>query len=361
MPLQRVMTYKGSHSEFFKIDPGAMASAVRKQLNAAGFIGDDSKSEAWRFFIYNSKSTEFSDAILGKEVESLVPISGMFGPGEQLYLTNTHKETSPDLMGIGAEWFFDRYMSCRVKLNNEEESAREVNAGKFEPMLMTHVRPTSHNVAGIYDNVVVCEQGSVITFEISSWGAAGFRYSIKPEAGEKIVDALYNCFGDTPNRVACSSIRRYSGVAKQIVVNSTSSMQIPSGQTVQYQRVAVQTQRLTSYKKAGHTYTNNSRPPNSVRSAAGVPSMAQMRTGAEPEPISPRVLAQAEVLPGETITPGTTHPGDNSNQQFGRISDAKYDSEPLSEIVFYFFVFKTHDDAAKVIGSINAPNPDVWK
>jgi hypothetical protein len=295
-------------------------------------------------------------------VESLVPINGMFGPGDQLYLTNIHKDKSPDLMGIGSEWFFDRYMSCRVRLNNVEASARAANTGKFEPMHITNVRPTSINTPGIYNNVVVCEKGSVITFDVSSWGAAGFHYSIKPDAGEHIVDGIYNTLGDTPDRTTSSSIRRYSGAARQIVVDSTESMMIPSGQWVEYQRVTVQTHRVTSYKRDGRTYTSNSQPPNSVQSAAALaPSMEQMRRDERSETITPRVLARAEVIPGDSITPGTTHPGDNSDQKFGTISNVKADSNPLGTIVFYFFVFKSHEDAVKVIGQINAPNPDVWK
>jgi hypothetical protein len=144
-------------------------------------------------------------------------------------------------------------------------------------------------------------------------------------------------------------------------VDSTSSMQIPSGQTVEFQRVTVQTHRVTSYKRDGRTYTSTSQPPNSVHSAALAPSMEQMRRDERSTPITPRVLARAEVIPGDSITPGATHPGDNSDQQFGIISDVKADSNPLGEIVFYFFVFKSHEDAVKVIGQINAPNPDVWK
>ncbi|OJH41005.1 hypothetical protein BON30_08845 [Cystobacter ferrugineus] len=353
------MTYKGTASQVFELDPNAKASTVRNELKSSGFISEDSASEAWRFFIYDSETTNFSDAILGKEVEALVPISGMFGPGGQLYLTNTRKEKNPDLMGIGTDWFFDRFMSCRVRLNNDEESARAANRGKFEPMHLTHVRPTSTNTPGIYDNVVVCEQGSVITFDVSSWGAAGFCFNIKPDAGETIVDGLYICLGDNPNHVAGSSTRRYSSAAKQIVVNSTSSMQIPSGQWVQYQRVSVQTLRMTSYKKDGRTYSSNAQPPNSIASSTAAPSSRDTSLPRSAE-LSPRDLARATILPGDSITPGTTQPGADSNQSFGGISNVVTDRTPLGEVVFYFFVFKSREDAVKVIGQINSPNPSVW-
>ncbi|MEI8630958.1 hypothetical protein P4S72_00255 [Vibrio sp. PP-XX7] len=212
-------------------------------------------------FIYKTQTTNFSDAILGKEVEALVPIEGMYGPSEQLYLTNINKTRNPDLIGIGTNWFFDRFMSCQVVLNQIDQSARTNNSGKFEPMMLTHVRPTSNNVSGIYDNVVVCEIGTSIAFRVSSWGAAGFGYSIKPSAGQSILDELYITFGDNPNKEGSSQLYRYGDKAQQIVIDSTSNMQIPSGQTVQYQRISVKTWRMTSYEKNGRTYSSNAQPP----------------------------------------------------------------------------------------------------
>lgn len=351
MSPQLTTTYKGSISEKFEIDPNSMASQVRQQLESANFIQPDRPDEEWRFFIYDSKSTEFSDAILGKEVESLVPISGMYGNANQLYLTNIKKSKYPDLMGIGTTWFFDRFMSCKVSLNNSDESARRNNEGKFEPMMLTNVRPTSKNVTGIYDNVVVCEKGSAIAFNINSWGAAGFGYSIKPNAGQSIVNGLYITFGDNPNREGSSYLYRYQDKAQQIVVDSTKDMQIPSGKTVQYQRVSVKTWRVTSYKKGGHKYSSNAQPPGSLANAG------------DGGGVSKRSLANASVIPGDTITPGTPHPGDNSNQNFGTISNIKEDdrNNALGEVVIYFFVFNSHEDAVKVIDQINAPNPSVWE
>ena len=352
MSNKSTITYKGEINKVFDIDPNTIAADVREQLQDANFIGVDSDSEAWRFFVYNTKSTKFSDAILAKELETIVPINGMYGPGEQLYLTNIEKVHNPDLMGIGTDWFFDQFMSCQVILNNEDESARMNNEGKFQPMMMTNVRPTSQRVAGIYDNVVVCEMGSSVSFNISSWGAAGFGYSIKPHAGQTIVDSLYITFGDNPNHVSKSHIYRYQDKAQQIVIDSTKSMEIPTGQTVQYQRVTVKTWRITSYKKNGKTYRSNAQPPGSLANAG------------EGDGITPRKLARAEIIPGDTIIPGLPHPGDNSKQTFGTgIEDIKQDdrnTQALGEIVIYFFVFKSHEDAERVIGQINAPSPYVW-
>lgn len=351
MPTQSSTVYKGTTNQNFNIDPTAKVSDVRQQFVNAGFVAADTVTEASRFYIYNSTSTNFSDAILAKDVETLVPISGMYGQANQLYLTNINATNHPDLMGIGATWFFDRYMSCSVSLNNSDPTAQAANAGKFQPLMMTNVKPTSVNVAGIYDNVVVCEKGSAIAFSISSWGAAGFGYSIAPNAGQSIVDGLYIIYGNNYNHTGGSYTYRYQSVAQQIVIDSTSSLQIPSGQTVQYQRVVVKTWRLTSYSQGGTTYSSNAQPPGlSTSAGAG-------------DGITGRQLTTAVVIPGNTIDPGAPHPGDNSNQTFGTISDLQQDdptANPLGEVVIYFFVFDSHADAIQVIDQINAPDPNVW-
>ncbi|MEI8630957.1 hypothetical protein P4S72_00250 [Vibrio sp. PP-XX7] len=72
--------------------------------------------------------------------------------------------------------------------------------------------------------------------------------------------------------------------------------------------------------------------------------------------MSPKNLAGAQIIPGDAITPGAPHPGDNSAQTFGNLYHVKEDdrhSQALGEIIIYFFVFKTHEDAKKVIGQIN--------
>lgn len=353
MSVNLTTTYKGSVNKQFQIDSNSMTSEVRKMLVSDKYIQEDNNEEEWRFFIYNSQSTNFSDAILGKDLESIVPISGMYGNANQLYLTNIKKTKNPDLMGIGTTWFFDRFMSCKVSLNQSDASAKEINKNKFEPMMLTNVRPTSTQVTGIYDNVVVCEKGSSIAFNISSWGAAGFGYSIKPNAGETIVDKLYITFGNNQNKEGSSYLIRYQDKAQQIIIDSTKDMQIPTGKTVEYQRVSVKTWRVTSYKRDGHTYSSNAQPPGSLsRSARNLETTDNIQYN----------LARADVIPGDTITPGAPHPGDDSDQTFGTISNIKQDdqSNALGEVVIYFFVFKSHEDAIQVIDGINAPNPNVW-
>lgn len=342
MPTQASTVYKGTTNQVFEIDPSAMASNVRQQLENAHFVSPDTIGEALRFYIYGSRSTTFADAILSKDLETLVPVSGLFGLQNQLYLTNINAGNHPDLMGIGTTWFFDRYMSCTISLNTSDGGATVTNAGKFQPLMMTNVRPTSEKDAGIYDNVVVCEKGSVIAFTISSWGAIGYGFSIKPNAGQSIVDALYVTYG-TPNQTAGSYTYRYQSAAQQIVVDSTESLQIPSGQTVQYQRVVVKTWRLTSYRMGDTTYSSDVQPPSLI------PTLG--------------LLTSAAVIPGKTVDPGAPHPGDNSNQTFGTIYDAQQDdpdANPLGEIVIYFFVFDSHEDAKLVVDQINSPNPTIW-
>ena len=69
------------------------------------------------------------------------------------------------------------------------------------------------------------------------------------------------------------------------------------------------------------------------------------------------------MVPGDSIKPGGPVPGPSSQQTFGTISDLKTDdwTEALGEVVVFFFVFKSLDDAKRVIDGYNAPDPNLWK
>ncbi len=114
MALQKILVHRAEHSDFIDIETTSAVSAVRELLLKRGFLKEDSAEEAWRFFFYSSESSRFSDAIIAKDVERLIKIDQLFGPGGQLYLTNIEKGKRPDLMGLGGDWFFDRLVGCRV-------------------------------------------------------------------------------------------------------------------------------------------------------------------------------------------------------------------------------------------------------
>lgn len=353
--MQSVMVYKGLDikvdSKLFQIDPDNTAAQVRKQLTDAGFISIDDGENMWRFFVYSTEdTTNFNDSILGLVGEKDALIKRMFGPGDQLYLTNTAAPKTTDLMGIGTDWFFDRHAGCQVLLNTQEESARAANSGKFQPRMLTKVRPTAG--AGSYDNVVVCQKDSVIGFNVNSWGAAGFGFDIKPDAGEPIVSALYVTLDDRPDTNASTWLARYQDPASQIRVIANKKTSTTGGYEVAYQRVVVRTWRIASYIKNGRSYSSSTlRPPSpDERIASNAGGYGDLVNGV--------------IVPTSTVTPGAPSPGGNSAQQFGGISDVKDDyhkSEWLGQILMYFFVFNTDEDAKKVITGINGPNPARWQ
>jgi hypothetical protein len=58
-------------------------------------------------------------------------------------------------------------------MNDGAQTNRDI--GAFPPYLLTNVKPTSKLVTGIYDNVCVVAEKSVVAFDLRSWGAVGFK------------------------------------------------------------------------------------------------------------------------------------------------------------------------------------------
>lgn len=335
MTMLNVQVFKGSSGTPVPMDSDTRLSDVRAALQSRGVVGPDTAAETWRFFNFNATSTTtFSDAIVGRELEPMIPVSSLLAPGSRLHLTNTSATWRPDLMGVKVDWFVDRQMGCQVWLNTMDDTARASNAGRFQPLMLSRVRPTSTKIAGVYDNVVVCQEGSVIGFNIRSWGPVGFGYRIRPAMGQDIASGLYILFGSTPNTAVTGCLTRYQNAPQQIVVVSTDSLQVSPGKVILYQRLEVRTWRVTGYSKDGVTYSSNAQPP-----------------GTSP-------FAGSNLVPGDTITPGTTQPGQTAGMQFGGMAlnaQDDPDTQVLGAVVFYFFVFKSQQDANAAVGAINGP------
>ena len=304
--------------------------------------------------------------IVGMSTEQYIPLSAITGVNNQSYLTDTDKKKQVDLIGFSTDWWFDRYMSCRMLLNTSDSSARTENNGKFQPFMLTNVKTANPDLPGVsLENVVICEKGSIIEFEMSSWRSAGFGYQIKPVSGTPInSNPLYVTFKDCPSGgdYAKNTLRRYyskneSQNNSTIKVVATDSLNL-GGNTLNYMKFSIKTWKVTGYEKpAGTKYKCNLPLP--------VPKVAKAST--EPETIPYSLLANATetVIPGGTIEPGTTVPsGEQSDQNIGTIYNVDDSQEPgsiIGEVIFYAFVFKTHADAVAVFGKMNDIDPSVWE
>ncbi|HEY0012513.1 MAG TPA: hypothetical protein VGB79_06620 [Allosphingosinicella sp.] len=366
MSVTTVHFYKGTTADdtiTLDIDTTTVLSAVRAQLVQNGFVAADTPTMALRFVAESATSTNLQDALIVPSVENLVPLSGVLGPANQVILTNINATTRPDLIGIGTTTFFNQHLGVQVFLNNSDPQGQATNSqiGAFDPLMLTNVKPTSQNVTGIYDNVCVCVEGSVVGFSIRSWGAVGFQMYIAPAEGDPIVnDDLFLPFGPTPNQYSSTDILRYSTRSQTIQIVGADTAGVSPSQTIRFQKVTFRTRRMTQYSQNGTTYSSQQMPPIPTVTQPGGLDGSIQAMGIQ------RQLIQAngiETVPGGSIKPGGPIEGPPSNQNWGGpISDIVTDdpSQPMGEIVVYFFVFKTHADAMTVINGYNAPNPALW-
>lgn len=370
--MTKVTCYRGSQAadvKLYDFDPLTKLSDVRQRLTSDGFLPEDRGDDvAYRFIAAQSQSSSMQDALIVRSVENLVPLAGVLGQANQLLTTNYLARTKPDLIGIGTDWFFNRYVGVRISLNNSDAEGQATNSriNAFQPLMLTNVKPTSQNVVGIWDNVCVCVENSVVQFDLSSWGAAGFQYYIAPERGEAICNGDLNCcFWDSPNRYGQSSLRRYYGKQQTVQIVGADSAQITAGEVIRFQKVTIKTRRITSYSQNGKTYSSNNAPPT-LSGPAGLEGFHADIAEAGVGFGNMKSLATASsivTVPGDSIKPGGPVEGPPSQQNFGApIYSIQADdwTQALGEVVVYFFVFKSWEAANRVINGYNAPNPNLW-
>lgn len=372
--------YKGDvESVPYDFDPNTTLNDIRKSLVNKGFMSASESQNDFRFINYQNSGLKYEDMVVGIGTEQYIPLGAISGVNDQAYLTNVNKTKAVDLIGFSTDWWFDRYMSCRMKLNTIDPEAQTANNGKFQPFMLTNVKTANPNLPGVtMDNVVVCEKDSIVQFDISSWGAAGYGYKIKPISGAPInSENLYITFKTCPTNggnYANSSLRRYfskneSQNNSTIKVVATESLNL-GGKTLNYMKFSIKTWKVKSYKSGGHTY-NCDLPLPVPQQKKVSPLMARttmlkadVGTGSG-TPYNKLVNADEVVVPGGTIEPGTTVPsGQQSTQNIGTIYNVKDSQDPgniIGEVIFYIFVFKSHADAVAVFGKMNDINPSVWE
>ena len=355
--------YKGTGSDdmgVFQLDPNAKLSAVRNTLTP-GFIPVDGSSGAYRFINSQSSDTNYADAVISVGTESLIPLNAVLGGNNQLIVTNTSAKR-PDLVGIGTDWLFNRYVGVQVALNESDPDAVTQNNSikAFAPLMLSNVIPTNPNVPGTWDNVCVCVENSVVQFSVSSWGAAGFQYYIAPDEGEAICDGQLNIvFDGNPNHYGSATLRRYVTNPVTIQIVGTDSQGITGADVLRYQKITVKTRRITSYNRGSQTYSSNAQPPVLVGTAEA--EVADAGGGGSNQ----KAIANGQhvdTVAGDSIKPGTAVEGPASQQTFGSISNIVTDdwTEALGEINIFFFVFKSWEAANAVINGYNAPDPTLW-
>jgi hypothetical protein len=370
---EKFLFYKDTITDApYNFDAGTKLNSIRQSLITQGFF-TSTESTDFRFMNYQNEGSSYQDMVVGLDTERFIPLNGISGKKSQVYLTDVNRRRDVDLLGFNTNWFFDRYMGCSITLNGESKAAA-LNAGKFPPFMLTNVKTANPSIPGLgaMDNVVVCEQDSIITFNIGSWGGAGFGFTIGPQAGTLINDSpLYVCFNGCPGggNYATTGLSRYfsnngSQNGQMIRVVPTSSLNI-GDKTLQYMKFSIKTWKVNSYDPSDGGPTVTCNLPIPVPSAGRKKGSRRRGAGDGGDTPYGRITGGQSVIPGSTITPGSTVPaGEMSDQHFGSIWNVKDDNSPtgiIGEVVFYVFVFRSHDEAKAVFDGVNDIDPRVWQ
>ena len=337
--------YTDGKSKQFSIDPNASLAEAREQISNGGMMGSPNQYQ----FVYYNPMTEQQTIMNQPQQEPKIKVSKVaFAPaksgGNQIIKVANVGSARPDLFGTRVDWLYDRHTGVRVNLNMDDVG-RPLNAGKFEPLMLSDVQPTNPNSNFFASNAVICEKGSIISFSISSWGAAGFGFRVQSNK-ERIVDALYISYGDDPNRQSYAGASRYQSSANTIQVDSTEKLKISKDLIIDYQKITVKTWRMTGYDQGGKHYSSNMQAPQLATGAGG---------GFDPGPPGGDTY-----VPGQSIQTGAPHRGPKSNVKFGSISNISQDDPDntvLGAVVLYFFVFRDRNAANEVMNILNSPNP----
>ncbi len=351
----------------FEFDDNTTLDQIRNNLIASGFMTPSESTDKFRFINYQNTSLKYEDMVVGIGTEKYIPLRGVAGINDQTYLTDVSPKKKTDFIGFSTDWWFDRYMSCRMRLNTTDTEAKNANKGKFQPFMLTNVKTADPDLPGqSFENIVVCEKDSIIQFDIGSWAAAGYGYTIKPTSGSPINSTpLYRTYTTCPKdggNYGKSSLRCYftkneSQHQSTIKVVATHTLDI-GGKELNYMKFSIRTWKVTEYKSGGKVYKCNLPLPVPYEKEF-VAKSTSIET-----PYTKLVNGDESIIPGTTIEPGTTVPtGTQSEQNFGTIYNVKDSQSPeniIGEVIFYVFVFKTKEDADAVFGKMNDIDPSIW-
>jgi hypothetical protein len=336
--------YIGGQKQTMDLKPDMTLAAMRSQLNL--------RFDQYQFVYYN-EMTEQKMVLNSQGQEGKLTV-GKFAIDNNSLLIAKVSDRDPDFFGSRTKEFRDRNMAVRLRLNKADNDAHE---GAFEPLMLMDVQPANPDTSDFFgDYVVICEKGSAVQFEIGSWGAAGFGYSIETQR-DKIAHALFVC-QDEPRfgTVNWTTLRRYQGkqgaVGNTIKIEGLQSNGISKDLKVEYSKITVKTWSVTEYKKTagGAPLTSDAQPP----------SARAMLEGGDDDFFGGPPAGDTYV-PADSVEPGMPTSGKPSSQKIGTIYDVKPNAAAsghvLGAVTFLVFVFKDKDEANKILNVINSKDP----
>ncbi len=276
----------------------------------------------------------------------------------------------------------DQNFAVQVVLNKHSDVAIENNKGMFEPLMLINVVSAVPDHPKSFPNVVVCQKGAIIQFNIRSWGAAGWAYTITAQdtvTSTDIVPADYPLFTnyDGINRkfgsITQASLWRYAGTfqgkADTIQIMSNKALSIPSVDNVRFSEVTVTGWSLKSWKASadGNPYASSLPVPVGIGSDIKKEQLYLADLGSGDPVIKSggktKTPGVGKVsVPGDSTQPATPKAGPPSNQSFGTCWDPIPSRNPGSgeegltgAVDLTFLVFDSKADANAVMKILNQP------
>jgi len=316
--VKSIEVFAGSVREYIKFDVNRKLRDLRKFLIEKRYIDDDD-THAWRFLspYVEDLSGDLSEAIIGKDgSENFIAIKDFLYGSNKVRMTDI-KRAKSDLIGVGVDYLSAGDIEVKITLN------RSITSDKFQPMMMENVRPANKDANKTnFVNVVVCEKETAIGFLVTSKTHGGFGLSIIPREGDYFISEGY---ATTPT----VGLSTYAKTGKAIQVVSFKDLDIPSRQSIGHRRVTVKAWRLISYKRDGKT----------IQVDGGARPMSFRSNG-------------VDVVSGDSIEGGAFKEGEQTDGEVGGIEGVYDDAnDVLGTVEIDFFVFKTREDARRVIDS----------
>lgn len=364
--IELVFEEKDSSITDFEDSHFLSVSNIRDRLVSEGFIGNDKDHAVWRFVLHHvaedeKKKIRYSDRILGIDIETMYPAKKLFiNSKNEIIISNVDKIGRPDLIGFATDFFNNGKIKVWCRLRDYIKGDREENQGKFQPVMLTDVITTRENDDVNYKFACICCEDSILEFPVESYGTVGIV--IKAELNNTIVydSAVHWSPYDKKlygrGSVNCMKRPEDKEVHNITVKNITKDTGVVPGTALRYQKITIYTHDLLSWYDipTKTTFTENSQRPvqntkNIAKKAVGLKN--QMKVGE----VSGSINSKEQItVPGGSYDPGKIVPGSPVEFGCGQWYVGDIGQEKLGSVSIYMFVFKTLEEAEKIIGRYNA-------
>jgi hypothetical protein len=360
MSLSSYTVYVDTNAVSVSIDPTANLATLRTQLGS-NINGTD-------VFLYFNPVTS-QKTVLPMTSEDKVPVSDILfppvaGSGNQIIEVVSNAAGSPSFLGSTTQSGYlntSPYFGVQVVLNQSDAAAITNNAGMFQPLMLENVQSCDPNQPAFFSNAVICQQGAIIQFNISCWGAAGWGFTITSTMNTSTDINAGGLFipyrnGNYNSMMTTSLLRYNSQAGDTIQIEANAALGIASQYNVQYSTVTVNAWSLSSWiDSEGNNYASSAPIPST--SAA---EMELLTLGAK-DGFQPPPPGGTTSIPGGTTQPAAPTAGPPSGQTFGTFGGATPGSPPntragglVGSIELFFLVFNSQADAQAVIKVLNS-------